>query len=249
VIPLRRLALGTLLAASLIAEPASSEPAMAQVPAGEHAIGSTVGDPDERPVHRVKLASFTIDRHETTQAEYARCVAAGTCRAARRYPEAEGARLPVVGVSHADAIAYCRWAGKRLPSEAEWERAARGSDGRRFPWGDSLDCSRANFGSFIGDGPCGGVNPGRPLPVGSRPTGVSSSGVHDLAGNVWEWVADEYRPYPGGTITPPANPGGETLRVVRGGSCCSYFAMPTTTNRLAFPAGYLDRDLGFRCAR
>lgn len=246
---MKRSRLGLALLVVGLAEPARSEPEMLTIAGGEVALGRDDGDPDERPVQPVTLAGFAIDRYEVTQAEYARCVAAGACRAARRYPEAEGERVPVVGVSHGDASAYCRFVGKRLPSEAEWERAARGLDGRRYPWGETLDCARANFGSFLGDGPCGERNPGRPLAVGSRPSGVSPAGAHDLAGNVWEWVADEYRPYPGGAITPPANPAGETLRVVRGGSCCSYFALPTTTNRLAFPESYVDRDLGFRCAR
>jgi formylglycine-generating enzyme required for sulfatase activity len=218
---------------------------MVSVAAGELTRGSERGDPDERPPRRERLAAFHIDRHEVTIGEYARCVAAGACRTPRRYPELADPRLPAVGVSWSDAGAYCAWLGKRLPSEAEWERAARGTDGRSYPWGAGLDCARANFGNFAGDGPCAGVNPGAPLPVGSRPRGVSPVGAHDMAGNVWEWVADLYAAYPGGSAEELEGP----ARVVRGGSCCSYFAMPTTTNRLAFPEGYVDRDLGFRCAR
>lgn len=217
---------------------------MVEVPAGAFVQGSRAGEPDEGPPRRVKLDAFRIDRYEVTQAEYAACVKAGHCTAARRYPECVGERLPVVGVSWEDAAAYCAWRGKRLPGEAEWERAARGTDGRRFPWGDELDCKRANFGNFIGAGPCAGENPGRVLPVGSRLAGASPSGALDMAGNVWEWTADRYLRYADGK---PAGP--PDHRVVRGGSCCSYFALPTTTNRLSFPESYRDRDIGFRCAK
>jgi len=217
---------------------------MVRVPAGSFRQGSTRGEPDERPVRQIRLESFWIDRHEVTQRDYDRCVAAGACDPARRYPDNVGADLPVVGVSWHDARAYCRFRGARLPTESEWERAARGTDGRRYPWGDQPDCSRANFGNFIGAGPCGQQNPGRILPVGSRRSGVSPAGAQDMAGNVWEWTADDYRGYRDGKLAGPPD-----HRVVRGGSCCSYFAMPTTTNRLSFPSRYLDRDIGFRCAR
>jgi eukaryotic-like serine/threonine-protein kinase len=248
----RRLAL--LLAISALpgsrSAPADTSPLdMARVPAGPFTMGSEKGDPDERPVRTVQLVAYAIDRHEVTQAQYARCVQAGACRRARQYPDNIGPSLPVVGVSWDDAGRYCRWAGKRLPTEAEWERAARGQDARSYPWGAGLSCAKANFGSFLGDGPCGGINPGRVLPVGSRPAGVSPVGAHDMAGNVWEWVANRYGPYVA-TAEDRRLPGQvASTRVVRGGSCCSYFAMPTTTNRLSFPADYVDSDIGFRCAR
>jgi len=249
------------LTVCVVAAPASAQE-MVQIPAGEFIMGSERGDPDERPVRKVQLPAFSIDRLEVTQSQYSRCMAAGACKLPRKYPESIGPNLPAVGVTWHDAARYCAWAGKRLPTEAEWERAARGTDGRNYPWGKEPDCARANFGSFLGDGPCGEVNPGRVLPVGGRPRGASPEGVQDLAGNVWEWVTDRYAPYP--APDPPKGkaprrrmqPAQEVeqrsppvLQVVRGGSCCSYFAMPTTTNRLAFPADYADNDLGFRCAR
>jgi formylglycine-generating enzyme required for sulfatase activity len=213
---------------------------MVRVPAGSFTMGSDSSEPDERPERTVKLGEFSIDRYEVTQAQYDRCVKAGVCPVARRFPGCVGPGLPVVGVSWHDARRYCRWSGKRLPTEAEWERAARGTDGRRYPWGARLDCSKANFGNFSGAGPCSRKNPGQIIPPGKRPGGVSPAGAHDLAGNVWEWVSDDDAGY-----RERADPG---QRVVRGGSCCSYFAMPTTTNRLRFSPDYRDRDLGFRCA-
>jgi formylglycine-generating enzyme required for sulfatase activity len=239
-----RLSALVLLTAGVARADRPAAPEMVEVPAGSYVQGTRRGEPDERPPHRVRLAAFRIDRREVTQAEYAACVKAGFCTAPRRYPGCVGDRLPVVGVSWHDAVAYCRWRGERLPSEAEWERAARGTDRRRFPWGDALECKRANFGNFIGAGPCAAENPGHVLPVGSRPEGASPVGALDMAGNVWEWTADRYLRY---ADAKPAGP--PDHRVVRGGSCCSYFALPTTTNRLSFPASYRDRDIGFRCAR
>jgi formylglycine-generating enzyme required for sulfatase activity len=239
-------AIGSLL---LVTTARARPDSMVRVAPGTFTMGSEHGDPDERPSHPVTLPGYAIDHFEVTQARYAECVRAGVCRAAVKYPEADGPTLPAVGVSWLDAERYCRWTGKRLPTEAEWERAARGTDGRTYPWGAGLDCARANFGNFAGDGPCARVNPGRVLPVGSRPTGQSPEGAEDMAGNVWEWVADVYAPYGQGQRPSTRAPAADAPRVVRGGSCCSYFAMPTTTNRLSFPPTYADRDLGFRCAR
>jgi formylglycine-generating enzyme required for sulfatase activity len=255
--PLRATRVPLLLAAAVLASSRpvaarSSEPGrMVRLEAGTFTMGSSTGEPDERPERRVSLAAFLIDRTEVTQAAYAACERGRACRPAARYPGAEGASLPAVGVSFRDAAAYCAFAGKRLPTEAEWERAARGTDGRTYPWGEDLACHRANFGNFMGAGPCSAVNPGRILPVGSRSVGSTPEGVLDLGGNVWEWVEDLYAPYPGSSTAsrPAPRPGPPGKRVVRGGSCCSYFAMPRAANRLAFPPDYRDGDLGFRCAR
>jgi formylglycine-generating enzyme required for sulfatase activity len=206
------------------------------IPGGFFTQGSTRGEEDERPVRKVMVKTFAIDRTEVTRGDYALCVAAGRCKPPS--PAASGAadpKLPVSGVDWNDAQAYCRFAGGRLPTEAEWEKAARGTDGREYPWGGAADCARANWGSFEGEGPCAGKNPGHPVPVGQYPSGASPYGVLDLGGNVWEWVADKYDEVP-------------SRRVVRGGSCCSYFVGPRAANRNAWAPDRRDADLGFRCA-
>jgi formylglycine-generating enzyme required for sulfatase activity len=206
------------------------------VPAGPSRQGSTKGDEDERPERTVVVKAFAIDRTEVTRGRYAACVAVHRCKppAPAAGDVQTDAELPVTGVSWADAQAYCRFAGGRLPTEAEWEKAARGTDGREYPWGDALDCARANWGNFEGEGPCAGKNPGRPVRVGSYPTGASAYGALDLGGNAWEWVADKYEDDP-------------ARRVVRGGSCCSYFVGPRAANRNAWAPEHRDADLGFRC--
>jgi formylglycine-generating enzyme required for sulfatase activity len=229
--------LGSTLALSAAAFAAGRERAdRIVVPAGPSKQGSTKGEEDERPERTVVVKAFAIDRTEVTRARYAACVSARRCKAVAVAADADAdPALPVTGVSWADAQAYCKFAGGRLPTEIEWEKAARGADGREYPWGDDLDCARANWGNFDGEGPCAAKNPGRPVRVGSYPTGASVYGVLDLGGNVWEWVADKYDDDP-------------ARRVVRGGSCCSYFVGPRAANRNAWAPEHRDADLGFRCA-
>jgi serine/threonine-protein kinase len=213
-------------------------PDRVRVPAGAFTYGSAAGDDDERPVSHRVLPTFSIDRTEVTRAAYAACVAARRCKPVpsdfAAAPGSDGS-LPVTGVSWFDARDYCRYTGTRLPSEGEWEKAARGTDGREFPWGAASACDRANWGNFDGEGPCATQNPGFPVAVGRYPAGASPYGALDMAGNVWEWVADRYDDDP-------------TRRVVRGGSCCSYFVAPRAPNRNAWAPEYRDADLGFRCA-
>jgi formylglycine-generating enzyme required for sulfatase activity len=207
-----------------------------RIPGGPFTQGSTGGDEDERPVRKVVVKAFAIDRTEVTRGDYELCVAAARCKSPAALPDDQNLpNLPATGVDWNDAQAYCRFAGGRLPTEAEWEKAARGTDGREYPWGNHADCARANWGNFQGEGPCAGKNPGHPVPVGQYPSGASPYGVLDLGGNVWEWVADQYDGEPG-------------RRVVRGGSCCSYFVGPRAANRNAWAPGHRDADLGFRCA-
>ena len=220
---------------------------MVHVPTGAFVMGSDSDEDDERPAHRVTVAAFDIDRDEVTVAEYDDCVVAGAC--AKPRGPVGGARDPITWVSHNDAAAFCRSAGKRLPTEAEWERAARGDDARRYPWGDRPDCSRANFGNYRGEGRCPS-GAGHPVAVGSFPGGASPYGARDLAGNVWEWVADRYDAhyYARSPSRDPRGPDRGDRRVVRGGACCSMFGLPRASNRLAFPPSYTDEDIGFRCA-
>lgn len=212
------------------------------IAAGEFVYGDDQGEPDERPQRRLTLPAFAIDRTEVTAQAYSRCVAAGKCQKPAGQPDAAAeSGLPAVGVSFVDAAAYCAFVGKRLPTEPEWEKAARGPHGSRYPWGDTFECGRGNFGNFAGDGRCAEDGaPGKPTAVGSFPQGASSYGVLDLAGNVWEWVEGRYN------YAPLARP---ELRVLRGGGCCSIYGLPRSSDRLALPATYRDVDIGFRCAR
>jgi formylglycine-generating enzyme required for sulfatase activity len=159
------------------------------VPAGPFTMGSNAeGEPDERPEHTRTLHAYRIDRHEVTREDYFRCVRAGRCSDAWARAGWTDPRGPVTSVSWSMAQAYCRWAGGRLPTEPEWEKAARGTDGRRFPWGnDPPTPAHAVYGLRM--------NVGQPAPVGTHALGASPYGALDMAGNVWEWTATVYDPY------------------------------------------------------
>ena len=159
----------------------------AYVPAGLFQMGSTESDPeadrDEFPAHEVYLDAFWMDTTEITSDQFAQYVASGGCTPPQhsfRYGDPTYRDHPVLGVAHPQAAAYCVWAGRRLPTEAEWEKAARGEGGRRYPWGDEPpDETRANFSGIRND----------TAPVGSFPAGASSYGIFDLAWNVWVWAS------------------------------------------------------------
>ncbi len=175
---------------------------------------------NEQPQHEVTLTEFWIDRTEVTNAMYENCVADGVCEESsaindNRY---NGDNYPVVGVSWYDADAYCKWAGGQLPTEAQWEYAARGEDGRLYPWGDETPtCSLARFRE------CSGADESTitTVSVGSfSPEGDSWVGAADMAGNVWEWVADWYDSdyYDTSPLENPTGPASGTSKVLRGGS-------------------------------
>ena len=222
-----------LLALLPAADQRPSKPDRVLIPAGPFMKGSNRGADDERPAEKRILPAYRIDRTEVTRAMYARCVASRRC-SQPNMDLTQDAQVPVTNVTWNEARIFCTFAGGRLPSEDEWEKAARGSDGREYPWGNDLDCSRANWGNFENEGPCAGKNPGKPIAVGSYPQGTSPYGVDDMAGNVWEWTANKYE-------------GDTSRRVVRGGSCCSYFVEPRAANRNAWDPEHRDSDLGFRC--
>lgn len=159
------------------------------VPAGPFTMGADAGgEPDERPAHAVTLRAFRIDRTEVTREDYRRCVRAGVCEGFYARPGWREPRAAVTGVSWFMAVRYCRWVGGRLPTEPEWEKAARGADGRTYPWGNERPTrARAVFGQRM--------NVGEPAAVGARPEGASPYGALDMAGNVWEWTASVYDPY------------------------------------------------------
>jgi formylglycine-generating enzyme required for sulfatase activity len=188
---------------TLVSPPVASEPTapeMLPVPGGTFTMGADgTGERDEQPAHRVTIPSFLLDRTEVTNQSYLECVAAGKCApfrddVARRFgagAEAgfRGPQQPVVGVSFADASQYCAFHGKRLPREAEWERAARGDDDRSFAWGNQKPSATLA---------CYGRKPGQKGAttdvVGSHPAGAGPYGHLDLTGNVWEWTSDIYDP-------------------------------------------------------
>ena len=227
--------------------------------------GRESGDSDERPVRSVHVDSYFIDRFEVTVVEYRKCVEAGPCTPA--HTGSGPYRLAfedhytnwnkpgrdfhaVNAVSWHQADEYCRWAGKRLPSEAEWEKAARGSDGRTYPWGEEDPSCERIVMDDSGDG-CGQEMPWR---IGSKPGGASPHGVMDMSGNVWEWVQDWYDRgyYEWGPIQDPLNTReGEGLKVLRGGSFADQNGrIHSTTNRLGYdPNQRWDYTIGFRCAR
>ena len=163
----------------------------------------------EQPARVVAMDAFWIDRTEVTNEQYQKCVDAGACLASNyedvNESDYNGAAQPVVGIDWHNAKAYCEWVGAKLPTEAQWEYAARGINDHMYPWGDTaLTCELANY---LG---CGH----KTLPVGSFPDGASWVGALDMAGNVWEWVADWYGSYMGVAQTNPVGPTSGTFKVL-----------------------------------
>lgn len=208
---------------------------------------------EEAPARRIRLPSYRIDRTEVTQAAYERCVAAGRCVPSRTHAidgRVVAPEFPVTGVTYDDAVAYCAFASGRLPTEAEWERAARGDEARRlFPWGAVFDDRLANHGGMAGRS--AEADGARYLArVGSYPAGQSPFGVYDMAGNVWEWTQDRFSPgsYADDLAVAPTGPESGIGRMVRGGSWRSSPVSLRVTARLPVPETEHSPDLGFRCA-
>ncbi len=215
---------------------------MVAIPTTAFMMGRKGTNSEEGPAHFLKVSAFYIDQTEVTNAAYQEFVrATGSAvpgRWQRTWPPPGTDNLPVTRVSWDDAAAFCHWASKRLPTEAEWELAARSNDGRLFPWGNDFEPQRANTLDSQSQ---------RPRPVGSYPQGASPFGVLDMAGNVWEWTADDFAPYFGSFVRPAI--AGSRAKVIRGGSFGSDATHVTTTSRGYELADQVSDSIGFRCAR
>lgn len=228
------------------------------VPAGEFEMGSTNGYPDEEPVHTVSVDAFWMGKTEVTNEMYSLCIESNACSPLSRSDyysrDASSPNYPVVFVTWEDANQYCAWTGGRLPTEAEWEFAARGTSGRDYPWGNQFACTRGNFDDetsvdieTVSGGPnCDGYQ--YLAPVGSFPDGIGQFGLLDMSGNVWEWVSDWYGVYKPESATNPAGPESGERRVVRGGAWLSHEDLQLrTSNRHSYPPSLADDNIGFRC--
>jgi sulfatase modifying factor 1 len=233
---------------------------MILIPAGPFTMGSNDGLPNERPEHSVTLDAYYIDQYEVTAGRYQQFIES----AKRDLPptwDDEAAQtmrnLPAVGMSWTDAAAYCKWAGRRLPTEGEWEKAARGTDGRRYPWGHMqpfVDIANYNRGVWVSDAitlvPVNSGLEGMSVRHGLKQGGKSPYGLFHMAGNAAEWVADWYdREYY--QKSPEKNPTGPSQgekRVLRGGSWADLPAALRVTARFSAEPDFEDRTMGFRCA-
>jgi len=234
-------------------KPTSARPpagTMVSIPAGEFTMGSQDGDADEQPAHKVYVDAFSIDVYEVTIGQYAEFLRSGEARAPLDWNtmnQSANQKRPVANVDWADAVAYCKWAGKRLPTEAEWEKAARGTDGRLYPWGnDPPSPMHANYGKI------GSHDYGTLAPVGTMEDGKSPYGVYDMAGNVWEWVSDWYDNdyYKKSPSQNPTGPSMGGFKVLRGGSWTSSPRNLRSADRYWDPPSFRSLYFpGFRCAK
>ncbi len=225
---------------------------MRLVSAGEFTMGSNNGDTNEYPPHKVKLKAFYMDVYEVTNDEYRNCVDVGKCTSpafstlggflSSYYDNPQYGDYPVVYVNWLQARTYCAWRGAELPTEAQWEKAARGADGRTYPWGEGIGCTSSNYAYCVGT----------TSEVGRFRKGTSPYGLYDLSGNVWEWVADWYSETYYQNSPSPSDPSGPdvgTYRILRGGS----FVDDENLQRSSFrnrdlPENY-NWNIGFRCAK
>ncbi len=221
---------------------------MLYVPEGSFEMGSITGDEDEKPVRLVYLDTYWIDKYEVTNAQYAQCVSEGACTEPSStssytrdsyFGDAAYDNYPVVHVTWFQAQDYCQWAGGDLPIEAQWEKAARGVDGRIYPWGDTNpDSTKANFNENSGD----------TMRAGQLERGNSPYGALDMAGNVWEWVLDWYGPFGVADTNNPLGPKTGEFKVFRGGSWKDNAWDLRTTSRYGYDPSSADYNtLGFRC--
>ena len=225
------------------------------VPAGDFLMGAREDDPDifwpdERPQHKVYLDAYWIDKTEVTNAMYASCVQAGACAPPTRTSSYKRAsyfgnpqfdNYPVINVDFEAAQRYCQWAGRRLPTEAEWEKAARGTAGQKYAWGkEPVDVTRGNFDDS-----------GDTTAVGSYPAGASPYGALDMAGNVWEWVSDLYEGsfYSHSPARNPTGPEWGNSHPLRGGLWSTTQRSSLASDRSGYGYRAMEDRTGIRCAR
>lgn len=229
---------------------------MVLVPAGEFLMGSDSGLSVEQPVHQVYLDGYYIDKYEVSNAAYKTCVETGNCTPpqkdisytrSRYYGNSEFDDYPVIYVDWSQSKTYCEWREGRLPTEAEWEKAARGTESRKYPWGEGIGCKFTNY--WGKDGGCVGDT----TKVGTYVSGVSPYGVHDMAGNVWEWVNDWYDSeyYQDSPYLNPLGPSSGERRVLRGGSYADPGVLWSSYRFSLVPDNIYHYffQVGFRCAR
>jgi formylglycine-generating enzyme required for sulfatase activity len=221
---------------------------MALIPGGEFTMGAEDLEPDTRPVHRVTVSAFWLDRYQVTNGQYRQCVESGGClppKDHKAFDDPERARHPVVNITWTQARTFCHWKGKRLPTEAEWEKAARGIDARRYPWGNA----GAPITRRVRSGETRVANNGTE-PVGSQPGNGSPYDVFDMVGSVSEWVKDWYSEdfYQVSPAQDPQGPVRGAFRVLRGGELSERPLEHHVSNRSWDEMTYWGPTLGFRCA-
>ena len=259
------LALITGCSSKAVCKEGQAAPDMVFIPAGEFIMGDDGSSDDEGPERKVFLDAFCIDKYEVANAQYKECVDAGACNPPAQqsspsrlsyYDNPQYDNYPVIWVTWDDAQAYCKWRDKRLPTEAEWEKAARGTDGRLWPWGNSepdesklnlcdVNCAYDWKESHLDDGY------EDTAPVGSFEAGKSPYGVYNMGGNVREWVADWYVPdyYETAPDRNPPGPDSGVGKALRGGSWRSNIPVAHSTYRLWYASSTKDEYIGFRCVR
>ncbi|MGH7232806.1 MAG: SUMF1/EgtB/PvdO family nonheme iron enzyme [Nitrospiraceae bacterium] len=221
---------------------------MALIPPGEFIMGEDNGHPDARPMHRPTLSAYWIDRYEVTNAQYRLCVEGGVCSSPKdrhAFDDPQRAQHPVINITWKQAHGYCQWRDRRLPTEAEWEKAARGTDGRRFPWGNSEDAIKTWAKERTMTSGSNGTSA-----VGSLVETASPYGVYDLVGNAWEWVKDWYTEdyYTTAPRQDPQGPLRGSFRVLRGGDWNQSPLDLRASTRAWDEMTYWGPTVGFRCA-
>lgn len=233
---------------------------MILIPAGPFTMGSNEGLPNERPEHLVELDAYSIDQYEVTLALYRKFLDAGKHDSPPTWDDEAATTVgdrPAIGMKWADAEAYCKWAGKRLPTEAEWEKAARGTDARRYPWGSMqpfVDIANYNRGLWVSEAVTlaavtSGLE-GMSVRHGLKEGGRSPYGLNHMAGNAAEWVADWYDRdyYQNSPKKNPPGPAQGEKRVLRGGSWADLPLALRVSARISAEPEFEDRTIGFRCA-